>query len=179
VVSIVTALSASEDCKAMEQAARSIDKVAARHAKAQDVEETSSIFHIYVRRLAGRAALVCKTMRDFSQVRRPLIETVLRLPEIIDVKGKLTWSQANEQIARMLIDDCREEVGVTGVTECPSIMQHYETLCTQKSKDKTQKDHKDDDAACALVRTMGPEIVKLAAGTAAATPSLPDAGGDH
>ena len=179
VVAIVTALSASEDCKAMEQAARSIDKIAARHAKAQDVEETSSIFHIYVRRLAGRAALVCKTMRDFSLVRRPLIETVLRLPEIIDVKGKLTRSQANEHIAQMLIDDCRDEVGVTGVTECPSIMQHYQTLCAQTSKDKAQDDRKDDEAACALIKNEGPEIVKLAAGAAAATPSRPDAGDDH
>jgi hypothetical protein len=118
-------------------------------------------------------------MHDFSLVRRPLSETVLRLPEIIDVKGKLTWSQANEQIARMLIDDCREEVALTGVTECPSIMQHYQILCAQKSKDKTQNDYKDDDAACALIKNAGPEIVKLAAGTAAATPSPPDAGDDH
>jgi hypothetical protein len=79
----------------------------------------------------------------------------------------------------MLIDDCRDEVGVTGVTECPSIMQHYQALCAQKSKDKTQNDRKDDDAACSLIKNEGPEIVKLAAGASAATPSRPDAGDDH
>jgi len=166
VLAIVTALSSSGDCKALERAARSIDKIATRHAKEQDTEETSAIFHIYVRRLAGRAAMVCKTMNEFSMVRHPLTETMLRIPEVADLTGKLSFAQANEQIAKMLLDDCKDEVGVTGVTDCPAIMNHYLSLCAASAKDKTRKD---EDAACAVIKAQGPGIIRQASAAAAPT----------
>jgi len=164
VLAIVTALSSSADCKALESAARSIDKVATRHAKAQDSEETAGIFRIYVRRLAGRAAMVCKSMRDFELVRHPLVETVVRIPEMVDAKAKLTYAQANEVIAKILIEVCKEEVGVTGVTDCPAIMNHYLSLCSAFAKEKSQGD---EAAACLAIQSEGPTIIRLASGAAA------------
>lgn len=169
VLAIVTALSSSEDCRAIERAARSIDKIATRHAREHDSEETSAIFHIYIRRLLGRAALVCKTMHDFSMVRRPLAETMLRIPDVAGLTGKPSLSEANGQIAKMLIEDCKEEVGITGVTDCPSIIQHYTSLCAASIKDKAAKD---DEAACAVITSLGPSIGSPA-NTTAAAPSAP------
>jgi hypothetical protein len=155
VLAIVAALSSSGDCKALERAARSIDKIATRQAKERDTEETSSIFQIYVRKVVGRAATVCKSMREFSMVRHPLAETMLRIPEIVGVTGKLSSAQANEYIARMLTEQCKGEMGVTGVTDCPAIMSHYLVLCADASKDKTRKD---EEAACSVIKGQGPAI---------------------
>lgn len=171
VLAIVTALSSSGDCKAIERAARSIDKVATRHAKQQDSEETSAVFHIYVRRLLGRAALVCKSMHDFSMVRHPLTETMLRIPAVAGATGKLSAAQANESIAKMLVDVCKEEVGVTGVTDCPAVVQHYMSLCSDWAKSKTAKD---EAAACAVIEGQGPTVLRLAS-PAANAPTVPTA----
>src|SRR6516162_3899163 len=82
VVAIVTALSETKDCGALERAARSIDRVAQRHSKYGDVVETSEVFKTYVRRLVGQAAEVCATIADFRAVRRPLRDTLIKIPEI-------------------------------------------------------------------------------------------------
>jgi hypothetical protein len=100
VLAIVTALSESTDCKALGRAARSIDKIAKRHAVQQDADETAEIYKIYVRRLVGRAALICKTMKELDGVRHPLVETMLRAPEIAGAKRGLTIPEANAIIAR-------------------------------------------------------------------------------
>ena len=80
-VAIVTALSETQDCGALERAARSIDRVAQRHAKLRRRGGAGEVFRVYVRRLVGRAAEVCPTMADFRTVRRPIRDTLVKAPE--------------------------------------------------------------------------------------------------
>ena len=56
VVAIVTALAETDDCRALQRAARSIDRVALRYARTKDDGETRDVIDMYVRRLVGRAA---------------------------------------------------------------------------------------------------------------------------
>ena len=131
VVAIVTALSETKDCHALERAARSIDRVAQRHSKYGDVVETGEVFRTYVRRLVGQAAEVCGTMADFRAVRRPLRDTLIKIPEIGGLKGTVTDEEANTRVAEILRDKCLEDVTVSGATDCPDIFAHYVLLCDQ------------------------------------------------
>jgi len=131
VLAIVTALSETKDCHALERAARTIDRVAQRHSRYGDVVETSEVFRTYVRRLVGQAAEVCGTMADFRAVRRPLRDTLLKVPEIAGLKGPITEEQANTRIVEVLRDKCLEDVTVSGATDCPEIFAHYSHLCDQ------------------------------------------------
>lgn len=166
VLAIVTALSESTDCKALGRAARSFDRIARRHAVQRDEDETSEIFKIYVRRLVGRAAVACKSLKELDGVRRPLVETVLRAPEIAAAARGLTLSEANAAVARTLVDGCQDELGITGVSECPAILQHYLALCGEPG---ARKGSKDEDAACGIVRSAAPRI----AAAASAAPAEP------
>jgi hypothetical protein len=144
VVAIVSALSQSSDCRALERGARSIARIAQRHVKGGDAEETQEIFDIYVRRLIGRAATACKTMKELASVRRPLADALLKLPEIGGLKGKVTEAEAYERIARLLVDHCTGEVAMGGGGECAAISDHYAALCAGAPKD--------EEAACALFK---------------------------
>ena len=90
VVAIVTALSETHDCGALERAARTIDRVAQRHGKYKDAEESGEVFRVYVRRLLGQAAEVCHTPADFRAVRRPLRDTLVKIPEIGGLTAPVT-----------------------------------------------------------------------------------------
>jgi hypothetical protein len=131
VLAIVTALSETKDCHALERAARTIDRVAKRHGRYGDVEETGEVFRVYIRRLVGQAAEVCSTMADFRSVRRPLRDTLIKNPEIGGLKGTVTQEAANTRIAEILRDKCLEDVAVSGATDCPDIFAHYAHLCDQ------------------------------------------------
>ena len=131
VLAIVTALSETKDCHALERAARSIDRVAQRHSRYGDVVETSEVFRTYVRRLVGQAADVCGTMADFRAVRRPLRDTLIKAPGIGGLRGQITEEQANTRVAEILRDKCLEDVTVSGATDCPDIFAHYALLCDQ------------------------------------------------
>jgi hypothetical protein len=131
VVAIVTALSETKDCGALARAARSFDRVAQRHSKYGDVEETGEVFAVYVRRLVGQAAEVCKTMADFRAVRRPLRDTLVKAPKIADLTYPITEAAANTRIAEILRDRCLADVAVSGATDCPGIFAGYAALCDQ------------------------------------------------
>ncbi|HVP61484.1 MAG TPA: hypothetical protein VMT11_13040 [Myxococcaceae bacterium] len=131
VVAIVTALSETRDCGALARAARSIDRVAQRHGKYGDVEETTEVFGVYVRRLVGQAAKVCKTMADFRAVRRPLRDTLVKAPLIGGLKFPTTPEAANTRIAEILRDRCLADMAVSGATDCPDIFAGYAALCDQ------------------------------------------------
>jgi len=131
VVAIVTAMSETKDCGALARAARSIDRVAQRHGKYGDVEETGEVFGVYVRRLVGQAAEVCKTMADFRAVRRPLRDTLVKAPKIGDLTYPTTAAAANTRIAEILRDRCLADVAVSGATDCPGIFAGYAALCDQ------------------------------------------------
>jgi hypothetical protein len=131
VLAIVTALSETKDCHALERAARSIDRVATRHGRYGDVVETGEVFRVYVRRLLGQAAEVCSTMADFRAVRRSLRDTLIKIPEIGGLKSPVSQEAANTRIAEILRDKCLEDVTVSGATDCPEIFAHYSALCDQ------------------------------------------------
>ena len=131
VLAIVTALSETKDCHALERAARSIDRVAQRHSRYGDVVDTTEVFRTYIRRLVGQAAEVCGTMADFRAVRRPLRDTLMKAPGIGGLRGQITDEQANTRIAEILRDKCLEDVTVSGATDCPDIFAHYAQLCDQ------------------------------------------------
>jgi hypothetical protein len=131
VLAIVTALSETKDCHALERAARSIDRVAQRHSRYGDVVETSEVFRTYIRRLVGQAAEVCGTMADFRAVRRPLRDTLIKAPGIGGLRGAVTEEDANTRMAEILRDKCLEDVTVSGATDCPDIFAHYAHLCDQ------------------------------------------------
>ncbi len=131
VVAIVTALSETKDCGALARAARSIDRLAQRHSRYGDLEETGEVFGVYVRRLVGQAAEVCKTMADFRAVRRPLRDTLVKAPLIVGLKFPTTSEAANTRIAEILRDRCLADVAVSGATDCPEIFAGYAALCDQ------------------------------------------------
>lgn len=161
VVAIVSALSESNDCHALERAARSIDKVARHSAQADHEEEVSEIFKIYVRKLMGHAAIACRSMKDYSNVRRPLMETMVRQPAIAGMSGKPKPQEASTRLAQILGETCHEEVLITGVSECPQILQHYLKLCADEKKPS-----ENEAAACEQVKKDQDSF-----GTPAVTPS--------
>ncbi|HMK71846.1 MAG TPA: hypothetical protein VK454_00830 [Myxococcaceae bacterium] len=175
VVAIVTALADSNDCHALQRAARSFDKVAKRHQKFGDVDETSEVFRVYVRRLVGQAAEACgKRPDDFKNIRKPLRDTLIKQPGIGGLRGDVKVAAANVRVAEILRDRCLEDVTFSGASDCPDIFKGYATLCESKEMKVPE-----EAGACALMEDVN---AKLIAATAAAhavsvpPPSPADAG---
>ncbi len=161
VVAIVTALADSSDCHALTSAAKSFDRVAKRHAKFGDAEETSEIFKVYVRRLVGHAAVACeKRPEDFKNVRRPMRDTLMKQPDILGLKAPVTIRLANTRLAEALRDRCLEDIAVSGASDCPEIFKSYVALCQQPGMNAP-----DEVGACAVLREV---YEKMEAGTAVA-----------
>ncbi len=164
VVAILGALSQSRDCKALERAARTIDRVTRRHALVNDPVETRAVFRVYVDKVLGRATQACESMEDFRAVRQPIREVLMKIPEIEDLKGKVTPSQANSTVADLLREHCDDELSVTGVDGCPPVLKKYARLCDDLPK---LKDRQEDEDACRRIR------VSLEALTAQPAPEAP------
>ncbi len=154
VVAIVSALAQSSDCGALERAAHSIDKITMHHASAGDAQEVLQIFRIYVRRLVGRAAMACKTMKDFANVRKPLIDAIQRMPELGGAMIKLPDPVANERVARLLVEVCDEQSSSQGMTECSAIFDHFTLLCADGTKVP------DEEVACDYVKGSNVRLKK-------------------
>ena len=131
VTRILDALSHTSDCKALEQAAKSVDFVAKRKSQSGDLEEAQQVFSVYVRRLLGRGALSCATFDDFAQVRRPLRQVLLKNPELAGEKALSDLPRANKALAILLHDDCLDEVAGGSSGDCPEVMEHYQQLCRE------------------------------------------------
>lgn len=129
VVAIVTALSQTHDCERLQRAALTIDRVAQHHVKRQDTVETGAVFEVYVRRLVGRAAEVCTDLRGLQAVRRPMRDTLMRIPGIGDLEGPIDIQTANLRIAEILRKKCDIEVDASGASDCKSIYSGYAKLC--------------------------------------------------
>ncbi len=129
VVAIVTALSGTRDCEDLERAARTIDFLGKRSEQTGDLAEAQEVFAIYVRRLVGRAALICPTLPELLTVRRPLRDVLIKLPQLGALTGKVTVGDAGRKLAEILRERCRAEMAVSGVSECPVIYEHYQKLC--------------------------------------------------
>lgn len=142
---ILTSLAGTDDCRALQRAARSVDRVARFHARTKDDGETREVVDVYVRQLVGRAALVCGTLKDFRAVRQPIRDTMLANPELLGLNSP-TDAEANLLMAAILRQSCEEEMAYSGASDCPAILRAYAALC-----DKGGRDLPDDQAACDVI----------------------------
>jgi hypothetical protein len=173
VVAIVTALADSSDCHALIRAAKSFDKVAKRHAKFGDVEETSEIFKVYIRRLVGQAAEVCsKRPDDFKNIRRPIRDTLVKQPDIAGMKAPVTVATANTRLAELLRDRCLEDIAISGASECPDIFKNYAEMC----KAKDMANNREEAGACGVITDVFEKLEAATAAIHATAPQAADAG---
>lgn len=130
VVAIVTALAGTDDCRALQRAARSIDRVALRYARTKDSGETREVIDVYVRRLVGRAAQVCMSVKDFQAVRLPIRDTMLKSPDLLGLNHP-TEEEANILVAAILRQRCEDELAYSGASDCPDVLRGYAALCAK------------------------------------------------
>ncbi len=166
VVAIVSALSQTSDVHALERAARSIDRIARRHAQVGDVEESAEALKVYIRRLMGRAADVCTQFKDFRAVRRPIRDTLQKNPQFLHLGPRATNADVNLRLAEALRDRCLEEIAVSGATDCPDVIHGYADLCAKADP----KELKEDQAACALMKAAAANLPQPVARAAPAVP---------
>jgi hypothetical protein len=126
---ILTSLAGTDDCRALQRAAHSVDRVARYHERTKDEGETREVIEVYVRRLVGRAALVCGSLKDFRAVRQPIRDTMLKNPELIGL-NQPTEAEANLLISAILRQRCEDELAYSGATDCADILRAYAALCT-------------------------------------------------
>jgi len=148
VMAIVTALAESNDCHSLQKAARSVDRVARRHAEVQDPVETGEILKVYIRRIIGRAAQVCTSFKDFKEVRRPVRDTIAKNPEVLGLRGRPSVAEVNARMGEVLRDACADENAVSGATDCPDVLRAYAALCTHLDP----KEEAENAANCALMK---------------------------
>lgn len=153
VTAILTALSQTDDCRALERATRSIGKVSGHNAG--DISEAQEVFNLYVRRLMGRAAIVCSDMKEFHAVRNPLRDTVIRTPAVAGAKGPLQAAMANQKIAEVLRDRCEEDLSVNGASDCGDIYLNYMRLCQPSKRNAVTVE---DKGACAVILPVAKEV---------------------
>jgi hypothetical protein len=159
IVAIVTAISQTRDCDKLQRAALSIDRVAQRQLKVRDAVETGEVFNVYVRRLIGRAAMVCDSMHEFRRVRAPIRDTLRRLPGIGGLSGDVTAPQANTRIAEILRERCDAELEASGASDCKEAYKGYAELCrappavlkTRDGGTAVDGNPKDEEGACRVV----------------------------
>jgi hypothetical protein len=174
IVAIVTALADSSDCHALARAAKSIDRVAKRHAQFGDVEESSEIFKVYIRRLVGQAAEACnKRPEDFKSVRKPIRDTLVKQPDIAGLKPPVTLAAANARVAELLRDRCLEDLAVSGASDCPDVFKAYAELCRHK-----EMNTKEEAGACAVIQDADTKVEAATAAVhaVAAQSAVADAG---
>lgn len=151
-VAILSALARTGECRALEQSTSSINLVAKRKTIA--VEERAEILHVYVRWLLGRAVEICPTLADVQFVRKPLADAIVREPELADLRGKVTSSQANAAIAAILREHCDDEIGTTDVASCATALRKYAELCDSLKQDTAAIP--EEAAACQALREDAP-----------------------
>lgn len=155
IVAILSALGYTRECNALENASKSVDKLTRHVRRSEDVPEAAEVFGIYVRKLFGRAARVCESVKDFRAVRRPLTDTLLKFPELAGLKGKITAAEANKRIAEILRDRCFEEMNSTAITGCRSVWRGYERICAAQRAANAVELAEDADA-CAVMKESEP-----------------------
>jgi hypothetical protein len=157
VLAILTSLGGTDDCRALQRAARSVDRVARRHARTKDQGETREVIEVYVRRLVGRAGLVCGTLKDFNAVRRPIRDTMLKNPDLLGLNDP-SEGDANLLIAEILRQGCQEELAYSGATTCPEVLRGYAALCAKEGSAAP-----DDRLACEVAKEAAAALPPQAA----------------
>ncbi|HEX7487743.1 MAG TPA: hypothetical protein VF341_02465 [Anaeromyxobacteraceae bacterium] len=166
VTAILGALSGTTDCRALERAARSVDRIARRHARFRDREETSEVLRVYVNRIMGRAADVCTAFKDFRAVRKPIRDTALRIPELLALPPGAGPKEANTRLAEALRDGCLEDLNVSGTSDCADALRGYAELCGKADPKELQE----DGAACDVMKTAASQLKAPPASQPQATP---------
>jgi hypothetical protein len=161
---ILTSLAGTDDCRALQRASRSVDRVARYHARTRDDGETREVVDVYVRRLVGRAALVCGTLKDFRAVRQPIRDTMLRNPELLGL-NEPTEAEANLLVAGILVQKCEEEMAYSGASDCAAILRAYAALCEAGGREQ-----EDERAACEVAGRAVAAIPRPAPAAPAAPP---------
>jgi hypothetical protein len=161
---ILTSLAGTDDCRALQRAARSVERVARYHARMRDDGETREVVDVYVRRLVGRAALVCGSLKDFQAVRQPIRDTMVKNPELLGLNDP-TDAEANLLMAAILRQKCEEEMAYSGASDCPAILRAYGALC-----DKGGLVAADDKQACDVIRQGVEGLARPGAPAAGGTP---------
>jgi hypothetical protein len=138
VMAIVTALSHTPDCRTLAHAARSIDKLASKHAQADDLEESKEVLGLYVLRLVGRAAQQC-SLKDVLDVRRPIRDMLLRLPAMAGLQPKPSAAEVDHAIAKLLKTRCADELQA-GISECAEVPGAWARVCHPTGRDKLPAD---------------------------------------
>src|SRR5512137_371535 len=153
---ILTSLAGTDDCRALQRAARSVDRVARYHARTRDEGETREVIEVYVRRLVGRAAIVCGSLKDFRAVRRPVRDTMLKNPELLGLNAP-TEAEANLLVALILRQRCEEEMAYSGATDCPDMLRAYAALCEKGGREPAE-----ERAPCEVVAGAVADLPRIA-----------------
>jgi hypothetical protein len=151
---ILTSLAGTDDCRALQRAARSVDRVARYHERTRDEGETREVIDVYVRRLVGRAALVCGSLKDFRAVRQPIRDTMLKNPELLGLNDP-TEGEANLLIAAILRQRCEDELAYSGATDCAEILRAYAGLCARGGSEPAEE-RRACDVATEAARARAP-----------------------
>jgi hypothetical protein len=138
VTAILGALSHTSDCAALERAAHSIDKLALHHAQKQDVDEAKDVLGMYVLRIVGRTAQVCKAP-ELIESRKPIRDFLSKQYDIAGFAKPPTMWQIDHRIAEILKERAADKAE-GGVTEFEDIPQKLQKLCEAITKDKSMKD---------------------------------------
>ncbi len=138
VVTILGSLSGTSDCKALEQAARSVDGIARRLAQTHDKDEAAEVFDLYVRSLVGRAPLACNSFDEIRQVWQPLRQALQRNPVMGGLAGKApTAPEADARIVEILRDRCVGEVQLAGSSDCGEVFERYAQHCARAGPEQS------------------------------------------
>jgi len=129
-VAIVSALSHTTDCRALEHAARTVDKL----ARKSDPEESREVISLYALRLVGRAARACSP-KEVLAVRKPIHELMARRPEMAGLPGRPSSAEVDKRIAQLVKSGCDAELQA-GVGECTDVPEAWKKLCDEIAKQK-------------------------------------------
>lgn len=145
VTAILTALSHTSDCKALDRAAHTIDKLALRHAQKQDVDEASEVLGLYVLRIVGRSAVVCQP-KGLLEARRPIRDFLVRQPDLAGISGRPTPADADRKIVDILRGRIADEAQ-SGISDDADVLPALKKSCDALAKDKVR----DADGLCGAV----------------------------
>jgi hypothetical protein len=130
---IIDALAHVPNCTSIERATRTVERIAQHQTETRHTDEVTRLFGLYVRRMVGRAAQLCPSMREFHDVIGPLEESLVKMPELGGYPSNISAPEANERVAQLLRSDCAQEIAVSGTTDCADILKKYAKLCSSGS----------------------------------------------
>jgi hypothetical protein len=147
---IVSSLAATSDCDDLVTAARASDRLL-HHARSEDSGDSDQVFTLFIRRVVGRAALVCRSFADFAAVREPIRASLAKVPWLLGVPKTPPGPDLNAAVANRLVRACTDEMAETATSDCPAIELHYDDLCRKVEQDGAAWG--EEKEACEAIRT--------------------------